>query len=191
MMDYVTLLADIKATGGYDNCTDYDNHMTPIYVFGGSYGGMLATWLRMKYPTTFHGAIASSAPILWFKDGKGFDPHAYDAITDQSATKLYGKDCVSYYQQGFYDLTQAAQVQSTYENITELFNLCNSTPIRTPEDVETLIEIVSDNIGSMAMVNYPYSTSFLNPLPAWPLNESCKNASGLFDNDTSYSPFNV
>lgn len=26
----------------------------------------------------------------------------------------------------------------------------------------------------MAMTNYPYSSSFLNPMPAWPVNVSCK-----------------
>lgn len=78
MMDYVTLLETIKVDGGYDMNTNYTNPRTPIYVFGGSYGGMLASWLRMKYPATFHGAIASSAPILWFVGGKDFDPHAYN-----------------------------------------------------------------------------------------------------------------
>ena len=191
MMDYVTLLEKIKSEGGYDKNTEHINPRTPIYVFGGSYGGMLASWLRMKYPTTFHGAIASSAPILWFSDAKNFDPHAYDSITDQAARKLYGPECVTWYQQGFYDLIQAQYVGSTYDNITKEFNLCNDTPIAVPEDVETLIEMVSDNIGSMAMVNYPYNTSFLHPLPAWPLNTSCAAASGLtFDANDSASTFN-
>lgn len=193
MMDYVTLLEQIKADGGYDNNVDDINPRTPVYVFGGSYGGMLATWLRMKYPTSFHGAIASSAPILWFKGGFGFDPHAYDAITDQSAKTLYGEECVTWYQQGFYDLIQAQYVNSSYDNITKAFNICPNEAITVPEDVQTLIEIVADNLGGMAMVNYPYATNFLQPLPAWPINASCQNASMLFDepNDVNITTFNT
>jgi lysosomal Pro-X carboxypeptidase len=28
----------------------------------------------------------------------------------------------------------------------------------------------------MAMVNYPYPTSFINPMPAWPVDAACEAA---------------
>lgn len=63
MADYIFLIGQLQNTASRNAKLDH-----PVIVFGGSYGGMLAAWIRLKYPTTILGAIASSAPILQFGD---------------------------------------------------------------------------------------------------------------------------
>ncbi|XP_009785587.1 uncharacterized protein [Nicotiana sylvestris] len=58
--DYAELLLHVKEQFSAPN--------SPIIVIGGSYGGMLASWFRLKYPHIAIGALASSAPILYFDD---------------------------------------------------------------------------------------------------------------------------
>jgi Serine carboxypeptidase S28 len=60
LADYADLIHTLKADRGLED--------SPVIGFGGSYGGMLATWARYKYPHIFQGAIAGSAPIWTFYD---------------------------------------------------------------------------------------------------------------------------
>jgi lysosomal Pro-X carboxypeptidase len=46
MMDFVDLQAYLKS-----NNTELQGRAT--ILFGGSYGGMLSSWMRMKYPQNF------------------------------------------------------------------------------------------------------------------------------------------
>ena len=96
MNDYVDLIKEIKTTEGLQD--------RAVIVGGGSYGGMLSAWLRMKYPQWFQGALAASAPILFF-DGY-VTPDAYDIIaTGSYATS--GKEigvCSDFISNGFEQL---------------------------------------------------------------------------------------
>ncbi|KAH7836978.1 hypothetical protein Vadar_008123 [Vaccinium darrowii] len=78
-------------------------HNSPVIVVGGSYGGMLASWFRLKYPHVALGALASSAPILYF-DGITPENAYYSIVTkdfkswseiDRVASKPYGLSILS------------------------------------------------------------------------------------------------
>ena len=58
LADYATLIYYLK--------TEWNSWNSPIIGFGGSYGGMLCTWFRIKYPHFIDGCIAGSAPIVSF-----------------------------------------------------------------------------------------------------------------------------
>ena len=55
--------------------------------------------------------------------------------------------------------------------LTKTFKLCK--PMKS---ADLLTGWLQEMYFDMAMVNYPYPTSFLSPLPAWPVKAFCKIA---------------
>lgn len=89
LADYVYLIEDLQKQ--YVNESSAVKRL-PVIAFGGSYGGMLSAWLRMKYPYSVTGAIASSAPIWQFK---GITPcKNFNIIVTDVVRSLGSKKCV-------------------------------------------------------------------------------------------------
>jgi lysosomal Pro-X carboxypeptidase len=80
--DYVQLIKQVRK--------DYGGEDRAVIVFGGSYGGMLAAWLRMKFPATFQGAHAASAPILFYPGS--VSPYGFNAVVTNDFAK-YDANC--------------------------------------------------------------------------------------------------
>ena len=63
--------------------------------------------------------------------------------------------------------------------LTQKFKLCK--PINKTEDYQELEDFLQDVYGNLAMVNYPYESQFLAPLPAFPVREFCSHLAVKLD----------
>ncbi|KAI8799105.1 lysosomal Pro-X carboxypeptidase isoform X1 [Biomphalaria glabrata] len=169
LADFAELIRYIKATlPGAQN--------SPVIAFGGSYGGMLAAWLRIKYPNVVIGSLAASAPIWQFT---GLTPcNAFDDTT--SATWLDASPtCVDNIHKSYYVIESTSQSEGGYQFITETFGLCS--PLTSKYDLQPFMAFLVDMYVNLAMVNYPYPASFLADLPGWPVKVACSYLSEPLD----------
>ncbi|XP_050441621.1 lysosomal Pro-X carboxypeptidase-like [Adelges cooleyi] len=141
----------------------------PVIVFGGSYGGMLSAWFRMKYPASVEGAIASSAPIWQFN---GMTPcNAFYRVTS-SVYMTTSKECGQTIRSSWKAIDNVTSTDEGKEWLSKQWKLCS--PLTNSDDVSKLKGWASEVYVNMAMINYPYPANFLMPLPGNPIKEFCK-----------------
>jgi len=91
-------------------------------TFGGSYPGMLAGWARLKYPTHFHGAISSSAPVRAQVNYQGY----LDVTAQSLAQRRVGGSirCAGIIEQGHADIKQMLASSVGRRSLESMFNIC-------------------------------------------------------------------
>ncbi|KAF3668304.1 Alpha/beta-Hydrolases superfamily protein isoform 2 [Capsicum annuum] len=158
LADYATLIIDLK-----NNLTATDS---PVVVFGGSYGGMLAAWFRLKYPHVTIGALASSAPILNF--GNITSPYSFNNIITQDF-KGESENCYKVIKGIWKQIEDTAKTTGGLEKLRKSFRICKNYISQG-----SLQNWLSTAFVYTAMTDYPTPSIFLNPLPAYPVKEMCK-----------------
>ena len=170
MMDYVDLLKHVKYT--------YSAHNSPVIAFGGSYGGMLTAWMRMKYPHVINGAIAASAPILYFEGGD-VTPESFFVFTTRTfaETKKAGQEkpdghCAKIIRESWdHIMTVKQNINTQASKLKEILKLCKVP--KNEKDIEDVYEHFASGLQYEAMTDYPTKSDFLEPMPPNPVNVSC------------------
>ncbi|XP_031399093.1 lysosomal Pro-X carboxypeptidase-like isoform X2 [Punica granatum] len=158
LADYATLITDLKK-----NLSALDS---PVVVFGGSYGGMLAAWFRLKYPHIAIGALASSSPILNFDDITS--PYSFSNIITRDF-KSESENCYKVIRESWQQIEHTAKHQRGLDILRKSFRICKNYI-----DGDALQGWLRTAFVYTAMTDYPTPSNFLNPLPAYPIKQMCK-----------------
>ncbi|KAG7363100.1 serine carboxypeptidase S28 [Nitzschia inconspicua] len=141
-------------------------------VAGGSYGGNLALWLRLKNPNLWAGAIASSATPLkhLLRETNAFNRIVADVYRNVSHT------CPDLIRQGWQELYTNVKTKHGRQRIQYEMKLCHVPERRNPRDIADEIHgWVSGALETMVQYGYPYPTNFFAPVPGYPFKLACKN----------------
>tara|TARA_B110000208_G_scaffold52166_1_gene68496 strand:+ start:29 stop:1555 length:1527 start_codon:yes stop_codon:yes gene_type:complete len=139
-------------------------------LFGGSYGGMQAAWHRLKYPHLSRGAIAASAPVdIYPGEGKS---EAFWRATIRTYSKFGTPACAAWIENAIARIN--ATTQGSYGLLSSSFKTC--APLATRNDVARLLLYVQGALSTEAMVDYPFASTFVTPMPASPVNVACAAA---------------
>ncbi|XP_030522324.1 lysosomal Pro-X carboxypeptidase-like [Rhodamnia argentea] len=123
LADYAAIILHVK-----QNLKARDS---PVIVVGGSYGGMLASWFRLKYPHVTLGALASSAPILYFDDITPQDAYYWVVTKD---FKEASETCYQAIVDSWSEIDRVAQEPKGTANLSKMFKTCK--PLKSGDELK-------------------------------------------------------
>jgi dipeptidyl-peptidase-2 len=162
LADFASLISDLKV--------QLNASQSPVIAFGGSYGGMLSAYMRLHYPNIVSGSIASSAPILVIAGDSSRETFFQDVTKDFERAEV---GCVDRVKAAFRTMSALADSGTAgLKNLSATFNLCSD--LQSVGDYHHLVGWLRNAFTVLAMMDYPYPTDFLAPLPANPVQVACR-----------------
>ncbi|KAL3718208.1 hypothetical protein ACJRO7_003357 [Eucalyptus globulus] len=153
LADYVAVIMHVKR--------ERNAIKSPVIVVGGSYGGMLALWLRLKYPHVALGALASSAPVLYFEDITPQDAYYSVVAKDFKETS---ETCHQAIANSWSEIDRVAKELDGLSNLSKIFNTCR--PLESGATLKSFLKGL-----------YTKAAQHDNP-PTYPVRLICKGIDG-------------
>ncbi|KAI6683872.1 hypothetical protein NL676_029785 [Syzygium grande] len=153
LADYAAIIRDMKEELKAKDC--------PVIVVGGSYGGMLASWFRLKYPHLAFGALASSAPILYF-DGITPQDGYFSVVTEDFMEA--SKTCYQTISNSWVEIDRVASQPGGLLRLSKIFKTCR--PLES-----------GDELKSYLISQYARAAQYDDP-PTYPVEVICKGIDG-------------
>lgn len=177
MADYANIIHHLKANV-------LEDVEVPVIGFGGSYGGMLCTYFRLKYPSLMDGAIAASAPI-WTYFGEGYDRGSFAKIVTHDAS-ITNAHCAPNVRRSWDIMMNTfGTTKSGRDILGKTVKVCSA--LENEEDVKDLVDIFAESWDYLAMGNFPYESAYIidgeGVLPAYPVKAACEYLNEEFDSD--------
>lgn len=160
LADYAKLIFSLKNE-------IYDAKYSAVIAIGGSYGGMLAAWMRMKYPNAVTGALAGSAPILQFSEE--YECSQFNQIVTKDFEN-YSPHCSQSVAKSWSILQTLGESDQGLAQLSSAFHTCK--PMQKV-DADLLIELLTGIWVNLAMTDYANEADFLSKMPAYPIKHVC------------------
>ncbi|XP_050282081.1 uncharacterized protein LOC126722960 [Quercus robur] len=151
--DYAEIIIYLKKNLSADS--------SPVIVVGGSYGGMLAAWFRLKYPHIAMGALASSAPILYFDDI--VPQNSYDVVVTKDFQEV-SRSCYDTVKRSWPEIDRVAAKPNGLSELSKKFKTCK--PIKKASELKDYLEYL-----------YSVVAQYDSP-PDYPVTTVCKGIDG-------------
>ncbi|XP_066140966.1 putative serine protease K12H4.7 [Euwallacea fornicatus] len=134
-------------------------------VFGGSYAGTLASWMRQKYPHLVAGAVDSSGPL----EAK-LDFHEYFQVV-RNNLRTYNDSCVNNIKEAFTELEEIVggclEDTAVYEKLNSMFSLCSFIELSEGNEKD-----LSSFFETLASSNFAYIVQY-SGLISISINDVC------------------